>query len=312
MAKLSVKNLISIHDLTERDVNQILVNSMTMKSLRKSRQPHEYLLGKTLAMIFEKPSTRTRVSFEVGMSDLGGKSIVLGKDELQLGVRESTKDVANTLSRYVNGIMIRTFSHKKVLELAEYATVPVINGLSDLLHPCQVLSDLFTITEKKGTLKDIKMAFIGDGNNVCHSLMLAAAKTGFSLSIATPKGYEPKEEIVKIAFEDAKESGAEIKISNDPVAAVSGADVIYTDVWTSMGKEKEAAKRKKDFKGFQVNSGLVKLADEEAIVMHCLPAHRGEEITDDIIDGKKSAVWDQAENRLHTQKAIMMMLMGGA
>jgi len=311
MTKLTVKNLISIHDLSAQDINQILVNSMTMKSLRKSRQPHDYLLGKTLAMIFEKPSTRTRVSFEVGMSDLGGKSIVLGKDELQLGVRESTKDVANTLSRYVDGIMIRTFSHKKVLELAEHATVPVINGLSDLLHPCQVLSDLFTISEKKGSIKDIKMAYVGDGNNVCHSLIFAAAKTGFSLSVATPKGYEPKEEVVNSAYEDAKASKAEIKISNDPVEAVSGADVIYTDVWTSMGKEKEEAKRKKDFKGFQVNSELLKLADEKAIVMHCLPAHRGEEITDDVIDGKKSAVWDQAENRLHTQKAIMTLLMGG-
>jgi len=309
MSKLSVNNLISIHDLTLQDLNQIMVNSMTMKSMRKGRQPHDYLLGKILAMIFEKPSIRTRVSFEVGMYELGGRAINLSREDIQLGVRESIADVANTLSRYVDGIMIRTFSHKKVLELAKHASVPVINGLSDLLHPCQVLSDLFTIIEKKGTLDKVNIAFIGDGNNVCHSLMIAAAKIGFKLTIATPKGYEPNEKLVSLAFDDAKETGVEIDIINDPVSAVSGADVIYTDVWTSMGKEKEAAKRRKDFKGFQVNSDLVKLANEDVIVMHCLPAHRGEEITDDVIDGPNSVIFDQAENRLHTQKAIMMMLL---
>ena len=309
MSKLSVNNLISIHDLTLQDLNQIMVNSMTMKSMRKGRQPHDYLLGKILAMIFEKPSIRTRVSFEVGMYELGGRAINLSREDIQLGVRESIADVANTLSRYVDGIMIRTFSHKKVLELAKHASVPVINGLSDLLHPCQVLSDLFTIIEKKGTLDKVNIAFIGDGNNVCHSLMIAAAKIGFKLTIATPKGYEPNEKLVSLAFDDAKETGVEIDIINDPVSAVSGADVIYTDVWTSMGKEKEAAKRRKDFKGFQVNSDLVKLANEDVIVMHCLPSHRGEEITDDVIDGPNSVIFDQAENRLHTQKAIMMMLL---
>ena len=311
MSKLSVNNLVSIHDLTPQDVNQIMVNAMTMKSVKKTGQPHDYLLNKTLAMIFEKPSIRTRLSFEVGMYDLGGKAIYLTGEDINLGVRESVEDAAKTLSRYVNGIMIRTFSHSRVLELAENASVPVINGLSDLLHPCQVLSDLLTIVEKKRTLRDIKLAFIGDGNNVCHSLMFAAGKTGLNLSIATPKGYGPNKDIIEQALKDAKEIDAEITISNDPISAAKNADVIYTDVWASMGKEKETAKRKKIFKPFQVNSDLVKLAKEDVIIMHCLPAHRGEEITDEVIDSSNSVIFDQAENRLHTQKAIMTMLMGG-
>ncbi len=267
------------------------------------------MAGKTLAMIFEKPSTRTLVSFQVGMWQLGGHTVNLAPEYVQLGIRESISDVARTLSRYVDGIMVRTFSHENVIELAKYSSVPVINGLSDFSHPCQALSDIFTIKEKK-SLKGSKIAYIGDGNNVCHSLMFICAKLGIDLVIATPKGYEPKEEIVKLAFSDARANGSLIEIMNDPVSAASGADVIYTDVWASMGQEKETEKRKKDFRGFQINKVLVKLAKPDCLVMHCLPAHRGEEITDDIMDGSNSAVFDQAENRLHVQKAILALLLG--
>ena len=263
-----------------------------------------------MAMIFEKPSTRTRVSFEIGMWQLGGLAINLDQQAIGLGSRESIPDVARTLSRFADALLIRTFAHEKVIELAKYSRVPVINALSDLLHPCQALADIFTINEKKN-LKGLKMAYIGDGNNVCHSLMLACAKVGINLTVAVPKGFEPKKEIVDLAFADAKQIGVQINILNDPIVAAKDADVIYTDVWASMGQEKQARARKKKFAKFQVNQQLVALAKDDVMIMHCLPAHRGEEITDEIVDGPKSVVFDQAENRLHVQKAILTLLLGG-
>lgn len=311
MSKLSCKDFISEHDLSADDVIAIFSLASELKSMQKNHEKHEYLWAKSLAMIFEKQSTRTRVSFEIGMWQLGGLAISLDQAAVGLGIRESIGDVAKTLSRYADAILVRTFEHSKVVELAKYASIPVINGLSDLLHPCQALSDMFTVKEKKGNLKGLKFAYIGDGNNVCHSLMFAAAKLGINLVVASPKGYEPKAEIVKLAFADGKEAGVEIDILNDPVVAVKDADVVYTDVWTSMGQEKEKAKRKKQFSKFQVNQKLLVLAKKDAIVMHCLPAHRGEEITSDVIDGPQSVVFDQAENRLHVQKAILTLLLGG-
>jgi len=305
------KDFISIHDLKLAEIEEILALSADLKQKQKNNEKHEYLWAKSMAMIFEKPSTRTRVSFEIGMWQLGGLAINLDQEAIGLGERESVADVARTLSRFAEAILIRTFSHDKVIELAKYSDKPVINALSDLLHPCQAMADVFTIKEKKGVLKGLKMAYIGDGNNVCHSLMFACAKLGINLMIATPKGYGPKEEIVKMAFEDAKTSGAEIDILNDPVVAAKDADVIYTDVWASMGQEKQAQKRRKVFAKFQVNSKLFGLAKPDCIFMHCLPAHRGDEVTADIIDGPQSVVFDQAENRLHVQKAILTLLLGG-
>ncbi|MFH1826733.1 MAG: ornithine carbamoyltransferase [bacterium] len=312
---MNKKDFISIHDLSAEEVKVILDLAAELKNKQKTGQKHEYLWAKSLAMIFEKPSTRTRVSFEIGMWHLGGLAINLDQEAIGLGVRESIGDVAKTLSRFADAILIRTFAHSKVIELAEHASVPVINGLSDLLHPCQALSDLFTILEQKDgkmeRLKALKLAYIGDGNNVCHSLMFAAAKTGLNLAIATPPGFEPNKEIADLAFADAKEAGVEIDIMNDPVMAVQNADVIYTDVWASMGQEEEKSQRKKNFQQFQVNNALVKLAKKNVIVMHCLPAHRGDEITSEVIDGPNSVVFDQAENRLHVQKAILALLLGG-
>lgn len=311
MAKLQGKDLISVHDLAADDIWEIFDRADGLKAKQKLGEPHRVLAGKTLAMIFEKPSTRTRMSFSVGMWQLGGLALDLSPDDIQLGKRESICDVAKTLSRYVDGIMTRTFSHKKVLEMEKCSSVPVINGLSDLLHPCQALSDIFTVVESKGkdNLKNLKIAYIGDGNNVCHSLMFTCAKLGISLIIASPEGYEPKEEVVKAAFGDAKKTGALIEIMNDPVAAASKSDVLYTDVWASMGQEKEAAGRKSAFRNFQINKQMLKLARPDVLVMHCLPAHRGEEITDEVIDGRNSIVFDQAENRLHVQKAILALLL---
>jgi len=311
MSKFSHKHFISIHDLSTADVEAIFNLAADLKAKQQKGEKHEYLWAKSMAMIFEKPSTRTRVSFEIGMWQLGGLAINLDQEAIGLGVRETIGDVAQTLSRFADAILIRTFEHAKVLELAQHASVPVINGLSDLLHPCQALADIFTVKEKKGNLKGLKFAYIGDGNNVCHSLMFAAAKLGINLVIATPKGFEPKAEIVKLAFADGKASGVEMDVLNDPQIAAKDADVIYTDVWASMGQEKEGKKRKKVFAKYQVNKDLVKLAKPDAIIMHCLPAHRGEEITADVIDGPNSVVFDQAENRLHVQKAILTLLLGG-
>ncbi|MCX7927158.1 MAG: ornithine carbamoyltransferase [Candidatus Omnitrophica bacterium] len=302
------KDLISIADLSLKDIQKIFSQAKRIK-----KNPNRYagtLKGKTLALIFEKPSNRTYVSFSVGMYQLGGNAIYLGPEQVQLGVRESIHDVAKTLSRYVDGIVLRTFAHQTVLKMAQYADVPVINGLSDYSHPCQALADVFTIQEKLGlSYNKIIMAYVGDGNNVCNSLIFIAAKLGMHLKIASPKGYLPKEEVVKKASIEAKETGSFIELFTNPQEAVYQADIIYTDVWTSMGQEREAQKRRSDFKGFQINEQLLSLAKKNVLVMHCLPAHRGEEITDSVIDGKHSIVFDQAENRLHVQKAILVSLL---
>ena len=279
------------------------------KKLKKDRDfASSSLQGKTIGLVFQKPSNRTRVSFEVGIRQLGGNCIYLGPDEINLGVRESTSDVAKTLSRYLDGIVARTFTHQDMVELAEYATIPVINGLSDRSHPCQALTDLFSIREKFGTLKGLTLAYIGDGNNVCNSLMVGCAKMGVHMQIASPKGYEPVKDIVKLAKPYAEKSGAEILITHSPQEAAKNADIVYADVWVSMGQEKESKKRLKDFKRFQINGELCQLAKKNYIFMHCLPAHRGQEVTSDIIDGEHSIVFDQAENRMHTQKAILLDL----
>jgi ornithine carbamoyltransferase len=261
-------------------------------------------------MIFEKSSTRTRVSFEVGMYQLGGQALFLSAGDLQIGRGEPIADTAKTLSRYLDGIMIRTFAQATVEELAQHASIPVINGLTDLHHPCQALADLFTVREKRGKLAGLRFAYVGDGNNVANSLIEACVKTGVHISIACPPGYEPDAGVMAEAKKAASRSGSELKIFNDPVKAVKDADIVYTDVWASMGQEKEHAKRIDAFRGFQVDAKLMKNAGRDALVMHCLPAHRGEEIAAEVIDGPQSVVFDQAENRLHTQKAILEMLMG--
>jgi ornithine carbamoyltransferase len=262
-------------------------------------------------MIFQKPSLRTRVSFEMAMRHLGGHAIYLSPDEVQLGKRESVADVARVLSRYVDAIMARVFAHKDLEELARYSRVPVINGLSDYSHPCQAVGDIFTIWEKRGTIKGLKLAFVGDGNNVCNSLLFITSKLGMDMAVASPKGYEPRPEVVRKAMEFASRSGSRITITNDPAEAVKDADVIYTDVWTSMGQEAEAEERAKVFPPYQVNSALVAKAKPEVMVMHCLPAHRGQEITDEVADGPNSVIFDQAENRLHAQKGILAYLLAG-
>ena len=303
------KNLVSINDLSREEVTQILETSEIIKLRHYSNEEQPLLKGKVLGMIFQKPSLRTRVSFETGMIQLGGQAIYLGPNDIKLGQREATKDIAQVLSRYVSGIMARTFSHEIMLELAKYSSVPVINGLSELLHPCQALGDLLTIKEKKGRLSNLKLAYIGDGNNVAHSLLFGAVKVGMDIVLAVPPGYEPKEEIVNLAKEDAKKINSRIEIIHDSKEAVDGADAIYTDVWTSMGFEKESEIRKDVFKPYQINQDLVNKAKNDVIILHCLPAHRGEEITDEVIDGPHSVVIDQAENRLHAQKGVLALLL---
>ena len=297
------RDFISLKDLSLKEINEIF--SLTDKIKRNPKKFSSFLKGKSLGLIFEKPSLRTRVSFEVAIYQLGGDSIYLG--DAGLNRRESIKDIAKTLSQYLDGIVLRTFSHNGIIEFANYAKIPVINGLSDLLHPCQVISDLYTIRERLGNLRGIDLAYIGDGNNVCHSLLYGCSKTKINLNIATPKGYEPNSEIVKEAKSFAKES--KISIYNEPKLAVRDADIIYTDVWASMGEELEREERKKVFKEFQVNKELVSLAKRDCLIMHCLPAHRGEEITDEVIDSENSLVFVQAENRLYVQKAILLMLL---
>jgi len=298
------KHLASLHDLTKEEIWQILKTAETLKIKQKTGERHELLYGKTLAMIFQKPSTRTRVSFEVGMKQLGGHALYLSATDLQLGRGETVGDTGAVLSRYCDGIMARVFSHDNIIELCKHSTVPVINGLSDLLHPCQCLADLETILEKKQEFKGLKLAFVGDGNNVCHSLMFGSAKVGMEMTVVCPKGYEPNKEIEEMAIKD----GLKLEITNDP-KGVQGADVIYTDVWASMGKDKEHDDRVKVFMPYQVNEKLVSKAQDDCIVMHCLPAHRGEEITNEVVDGPHSVVLDQAENRNHAQKAVMALLM---
>jgi len=306
MKKLSAKDLISINLLTADEVKLIIEESDLIKNGPRNT---EYLKGKTLAMIFEKSSTRTRVSFETGIYQLGGIGMYFSSKDLQIGRGETIHDTAKVLSRYVDGIMARTFSYQTVLDLAKYASVPVINGLTDYDHPCQILADLFTIYEKKGKLKGLTLTYIGDGNNVLHSLIQGCAKVGMNIVYASPGGYTPLPEVVKEAGEIAKVNGSTIEHIADPIAAVKNADIIYTDVWVSMGQEEDKSKRLSDLKPYQLNSSLLSNAKKDVLVMHCLPAHRGEEITDDVIDGPNSIVFDEAENRLHTQKAIMKLLM---
>lgn len=306
---LKHKDLISIHDLEIGEVALILDVAAKLKRKQKKGEPHQYLKGKSLAMLFSKASTRTRTSFEVGFYQLGGHPIYLSDDASQIGRGEPVKDTARVLSRFVDGIMIRTFSHESVIELAKYASIPVINGLTDLLHPCQALTDMFTIQEKMKVLKGRKMVYVGDGNNMAHSLMYACAKVGMNMVCACPKGYQPDPHVLAEAQEDAAHAGCTIAVEEDVMKAVKGADVLYTDTWASMGQEEEHDARKKIFAPYQINAELLAAARPEAIVMHCLPAYRGEEITDDVIEGPQSVVFDQAENRLHVQKAIMALLM---
>jgi ornithine carbamoyltransferase len=271
--------------------------------------PSEALTGRTVAMIFEKPSTRTRISFEVGIAELGAHALPLSSAELQLGRGETIEDTGRVLTRYVHGVVVRTFEQERLERLAAAASIPVVNALSDLEHPCQALADLLTVREHLGALEGVTLAYVGDGNNVAHSLLLAGAKAGMHVRVATPAGYEPLPQIVTRAAEIASETGGSATVTTDPAAAAQGADVLYTDVWASMGQEAEAAERKLIFAQYQLNAALLAKAKPGAIVLHCLPAHRGEEITDDVIDGPASVVWDQAENRLHTQKALLEWLL---
>ncbi len=301
------KDLLSVSDLSGEDIRLLISDAVDMKA----QGWLSLLSGKVLALLFEKPSLRTRVSFEVAMRQLGGHAIYLSPAEVGLGERESVPDVARVLSRYVDAIAARTFSHQTLEVLARYSSVPVINALSDLEHPCQALADIFTIYEKKGDLAGLTLAFVGDGNNVAHSLLLAASLTGMNFRLASPAGYRVQERILHLAQDYAAGSGAEVFCTEQPSQAVSGADVVYTDVWTSMGQEAEADRRLQAFAGYQVNSELLSLAGENAILMHPLPAHYGEEVAEGILDSPQSVVFDQAENRLHLQKALLAEILGG-
>lgn len=304
------KSLLTIKELSNEEVQAIFELSESLKAKRKIGEPHRLLEGKKLGMIFSKPSTRTRVSFEVGIYELGGTGLFFNQNDLQLKKSENVSDTAKVLSRYLDGIMIRTFDHQDVVDLATYGSIPIINGLTDLHHPCQVLADLFTILEKKGSLRGLKLAYIGDGNNnMAHSLLHGCAKVGMNISIASPSGDMPLAEVVAESEIDAKRNGSSIEILEDPVAAVKDADVVYTDVWASMGHEKEAQERKARFMRYQINPELVKHAKDDYLFMHCLPAHRGDEVVNEVIDSANSVVFDEAENRLHVQKAIMALVM---
>ncbi len=305
-----MKHFISVTDATLEEFQQMLKLTEDLKNKRKNRIPFKPMDGKTLGMIFTKSSTRTRVSFEVGTVELGGYPLFLSSADIQLGRGETIYDTANVLSRFVDGIMIRTFAHQDVLDLAEYGSIPIINGLTDYMHPCQAIADLFTVYEHKGKLEGLKMSYIGDGNNVTHSLLHACAMAGMDMSVATPKGYECAHEIVEEAKEIGKKTGAKIVITSDPVEAIKNSDAVYTDTWVSMGQEAEKAKRIEIFKDYTIDGKLFKNAKEDAVFMHCLPAYRGYEVTEEVIDGPNSVIFDEAENRLHAQKAIMTMLMG--
>jgi ornithine carbamoyltransferase len=306
---LKGRSIDSLFHLTREEIEQILETSKLLKFQLLRGEGHPLLRGKTLAMIFEKPSTRTRVSFEVGLWQLGGYALYLNASDLQLGRGETVADTAKVLSRYVNGIMARVFAHQTILDLVKYSKVPVINGLSDFTHPCQGLADLFTIYEKKGRLSGLKLAYVGDANNVAHSLLYGCSKVGMDITLGCPKGYNPNPGVVSEAREEGDRSGCKVEVTNDPKEAVKEADIVYTDVWASMGKEKEHEKRVKILKPYQVNAKLVKEAKEDYLFMHCLPAHRGEEVTDEVADSKNSVIFDQAENRLHTQKALLALIM---
>ena len=307
---LKGKDMLSIHDLSVDEVQEILALAKELKAKQKAGVPHKILEGKTLGMIFEKSSPRTRVSFETGMYQLGGQALFLSNRDLQLGRGEPIRDTARVLSRYLDGIMIRTFGHDRVEELAKWADIPVINALTDLLHPCQVLTDLLTIEEYKGkNLKGLKMAYVGDGNNMTNSFLYGCAKVGMTFVAATPEDYRPDATVFKNALEDAKETGASLSLVTDPHEAVKDADIVVTDTWASMGQEAEHEARKKIFAPYQVNKELLEGADKRVIVMHCLPAYRGEEITEEVLEANADVIFDEAENRLHTQKAIMALTM---
>jgi ornithine carbamoyltransferase len=300
------RDFISLNDFSSAELNDLLSLAGKLKADRALSSG--LLKGKSMALIFQKPSNRTRVSFETGIFQLGGNSIYLAPDDISLGKREPTADIARTLSRYVDGIVARVFEHQDILDLAKYATVPVINGLSDLSHPCQVMADMMTIQENFCSFRGLKLAYIGDGNNMTNSLMIAAAKLGINMSVATPRGYEPSPLYVKAAAAAAESTGSKIVLTRSAQEAVAGAHVVYTDTWVSMGQEDETEKRLKDFEGYQVDESLVSLADRKFIFMHCLPAHRGQEVAAGVIDGPHSVVFDEAENRLHMQKAVMTFL----
>jgi ornithine carbamoyltransferase len=302
------KDFLSIHDLSLYEFSQMLDLTADMK-----KRPHKYrkaLEGRILAMIFQKPSLRTRMTFEAGMLQLGGEAIYLAPSDIQMGSREGAYDIGKNLERWVNGIMIRTFGHQIAVDLAEATRIPVINALTDLSHPCQGMADFFTLREHKGALSGLKLAYVGDGNNVCHSLLLAAARGGTKMAVGTPAGYEPNPRMVQMAREDGQETGFEVTLTTSAEEAVAGADAVYTDVWASMGQEAEKEKRARIFAPYQVNARLMSGAKKDAVFMHCLPAHRGDEVTDEVIDSPNSIVYDQAENRLHIQKVILHLLMG--
>ena len=300
-----MKHLLKLMDLSEKEIIEILNLADQLKYEKKNGIQHHLLKGKTLGLIFSKASTRTRVSFEVGMYDLGGNALFLSSRDLQIGRGEPVEDTARVLSRYIDGIMIRTFAQKEVEDLAKYGSIPVINGLTDYCHPCQVLADLMTIREHKGTLKGNKLCYIGDGNNMTNSLIVGGIKTGMSVAVACPKGYEPDAELMKWASENG-----DFLCTDDVLEAAKGADVLYTDVWASMGQEAEAEERKKIFKEYQINSKVTEVANKDVMVMHCLPAHREEEITSDIFETHADEIFDQAENRLHAQKAVLVKCLG--
>lgn len=303
------KDLLAVGAIPRAEVLRLLDAARTLKAKQKKGALYQPLKGKTLGLLFEKPSTRTRVSFQAGMHQLGGHSLFLPMADIQLSRGETIADTAGVLSRYLDGIVIRTFDHATVEAWAQHATIPVINGLTDLCHPCQALSDLLTIQERKKKLKGLKIAYIGDGNNVAHSLIEAAAKTGMAISLACPSGYAPAASVVEATRAEAAQTGGSIEIVDNPQVAAKDADVLYTDVWVSMGQEQQESKRADIFKPYQINARLLKAAKPDAIVMHCLPAHRGQEITGDVLDGPQSVVLDQAENRMHMQKAILVKLL---
>lgn len=306
--QLKGRHFTRINDFSSEELRETLDLADRLKAAQQAREPHPLLPGRTLGMIFGKPSARTRVSFETGMTQLGGHAINLRHEEIGLGERESVRDVATVLSRYVDAIMIRTFAQEDVDELAEHAGIPVVNGLTDQTHPCQALADLMTIRERLGKLSGVRLAYVGDGNNVCRSLMRGASKFGMRFIAATPEGYEPRHRSIDETRQVAIQRGGTVELTHDPRAAVEGAQVVYTDTWTSMGQEEERQKRLEAFAGFTVDAELLARAAGDAIVMHCLPAHYGEEITEDVLYGPQSAVWDQAENRLHAQKALLALV----
>ena len=301
------RDVLTLRDLTRADLDEVLSLAATLKQERREGRLRPLLAGKKLGLVFQKPSLRTRATFDIGMTELGGSTLFLGPDEVQLGARETPADCVRVLDRLVDILAVRTFAQDIVAEMAAYGSVPVINALSDLYHPCQVLADLLTLQERKGRIEGLKVAFVGDGNNVAHSWLLAAEKLPFRFTLACPEGFEPDREI----FDSAVAAGADAAVVHDPAEAVRGADCIYTDVWASMGQEGEAGDRKQAFAPFQVNRELVARAKDDVAVMHCLPAHRDEEITDEVIEGPHSVVFDQAENRLHAQKALMVWCLGG-